>query len=180
MSQNRRFNQRISAPDFIVPRGKVTRSNGLTVKKIATAVFDSAGTDSSGANNTTIAAHGTGVYIPDNAVITKVWYDVTAVFTSPATDAATIAIHVVGANDLLVANDINDGTDPFDAGLHTAIPGVPTLGADAAHDTALELGVLIAATWIKLSAEKEIIVTVAVQVLTLGKMVIYVEYTVSD
>lgn len=160
-------------------RGTVTRKNGLTVKKVASALFDTAGTDSAGVANTTIAAHGTGVYLPDNAIITKAWYDVITTFTS-ATDTATIALHVASANDLLVANDIADAINPFDAGIHYGIPGVPILGVEASHDTALELGVLMAATHIKLSAEKEIIATVAVAVLTAGKMVIFVEYLISD
>ena len=180
MSQNRRFNQRIDAPDYIVKRGAITRTNGLTVKKIASANFDTAGNDSAGVSNKTIAAHGTGVYLPDNAIITNAWYDVVTTFADGVSDAATIAIHAAGANDLLVANDVADSADPFDAGLHQAIPGAPILGAEAAHDTALELGVLMAATWIKLTAEKEIIVTVGGVALTLGKMIIYVEYTVSD
>ena len=176
---DRKFSQRVSAPDFKMKRGAVLRQNGLTVPKIATASFDTAGNDSAGVSNKTIAAHGTGVYLPDNAVITRAWYDVITTFTS-ATDTATIALHVASANDLLIADDIADTTDPFDAGIHHAIPGAPNLGADAAHDSALEVGALIAGTFIKLSAEKEIIATVAVAALTAGKMVIFVEYLISD
>ncbi len=179
MSQNRRFNQRVQAPDFVIPRGEIVRSNGLVVKKIATAVFDTAGNDSAGVSNKTIAAHGSGVYLPDNAVITKMWWDVITTFTS-AGDTATIAIHALGAGDLLAAVAIETSGDVLNAGLHHGLPGSPILGAEASHDTSIELAALMAASYIKLTAEKEIIFTVAVQALTAGKLVAFVEYTVSD
>lgn len=176
---DRRFNQRVVAPDFKMKRGTVTRQDGLTVKKVLTATFDTAGTDSSGVSNKTVAAHGTGVYLPDNAIITKVWFDVVTTFTS-STDAATVAIHAATAGDLLAAVAISAAGNVLDAGIHHGIPGAPTLGADAAHDTAVEVAALMAATFIKLSAEKEIICTVAEEALTAGKMVIFVEYMISD
>ena len=180
MSKDRKFKQRVSAPDFKMKRGVITRTNGLTVYKVANAVFDSAGTDSAGVANTTKAAHGLGVYLPINAIITRAWYDVVDVFTSPATDAATIALHVQAAGDLVVANDINDSLDPWDAGLHGTLLGAPVLGAATSHDTALELAVLQSAAMLKLTAERELIATVAVQVLTLGKLVLFVEYVLSE
>lgn len=179
MSQNRRFNQRVAAPDFVVKRGKVVRTNGLTVRKIATAKFDTAGNDSAGVSNKTIAAHGSGVYLPINAVITKMWFEVITTFTSAA-DSATLAIHASGAGDLLAAIAIEAAGDILDDGIAHGLPGSPILGAEAAHDTSIELAALMAASYIKLSAEKEIIFTVAVQVLTAGKLVAFVEYTVSD
>ena len=179
MSLDKRFNQRVSAPDFKMKRGAVTRQDGLTVKKVATATFDTAGTDSAGVANTTIAAHGSGVYLPDNAVILKMWFDVITTFTS-ATDAGTIAAHASGAGDLLAAIAISAAGNVFDAGLHHGLPGSPILGAEAAHDTSIELAALMATSFIKLSAEKEIIFTVAVEVLTAGKLVAFVEYMISD
>ena len=180
MSKDRDFkDQRVVAADYKMPRGTVVRQNALTVKKVLTAEFDTAGTDSAGVSNKTIATHGSGVYLPDNAIITKVWYDVITTFTS-ATDAGTIAIHAAGANDLLNAIAIDDASAVFDAGMHHGIPGSYALGADADHDTALEVGALKAGSFIKLTAEKEIIFTVAVEALVLGKLVIYVEYMISD
>lgn len=179
MSQDKRFNQRVVAPDFKMKRGTVVRQNGLGVRRVARAEFDTAGNDSAGVSNKTVAAHGTGVYLPDNAIITKMWFDVVTTFTSAA-DSATVAIHAASANDLLSAVAIEAAGDVLDAGIHHGIPGAPALGADAAHDTAVEVGALMAGTFIKLSAEKEIIVTVAVQALTAGKMVIFVEYEISD
>lgn len=180
MSKDKRYNQRVSAPDFKMKRGTVVRQDGLTVKKVLTAEFDTAGTDSAGVSNKTIAAHGTGVYLPDNAIITKVWFDVITTFTSDATDAGTIALHAQGAGDLLVAIAISDASAVFDAGIHHGIPGSYALGVDADHDTALEVGALKAGSFLKLTAEREIVATVAVEALLLGKMVIYCEYVISD
>lgn len=179
MSANRRFNQRVQAPDFVIPRGIVTRTNGLVVEKIASAVFDTAANDSAGVSNKTIAAHGTGVYLPDNAVVKDMWFDVITTFTS-AGDTATIAIHSEGAGDLLAAVAIEAAGNVLDAGIHHGLPGAPILGAATSHDTSIELAALMAAADIKLSAEKEIIITVAVQVLTAGKMIIFVKYTISE
>lgn len=161
MANPLKYNKALSVHDVRIQRkGDIDRYNGLTVKKIASAVFDTGDTDSSGVSNTTIAAHGTGVYIPDNAIITKVHIDVITTFES-ATDAATMAISALGANDIVSAVAISTGT-PWDAGQQAAIP----------VDTP--------ATSIKLTAEKEIVVTVAVEVLTAGKMVIFVEYMQSE
>jgi hypothetical protein len=161
MSLDRRFNQRVSAPDFKMKRGAVTRQNGLTVKKVATALFDTAGTDSAGVANTTIASHGTGVYLPNDAVITRAWFEVLTTFTS-ATDAATLAVTTQTAGDVKAAIAISNVANPWDAGYTEGIQA----GA--------------AANFVKLSAEREIVVAVAVEALTAGKMVIFVEYVIGD
>jgi len=165
-------------PAYQVNRGAVKCESGLGTRYIATAIFDTAATDSSGAANTTIAAHGLGVYIPTKAVIIRFWYDVVTTFTS-ATDAATIAYKAQSANDLLSAIAISDATNVHDAGLHCGLPGYPNLGADAAHDTQVEVAALFAATMIKMTAERELTATVAVEALTAGKAVLFVEYVIS-
>jgi len=159
-------------------RGSVTCQSSLGTKMVATAIYDTATTDSSGVSNKTIAAHGLGVYLPDNAVVTRFWYDVITTFTS-ATDAGTIAYHAQSANDLLSAIAISAATNMHDAGVHAGLPGFPNLGADAAHDTQVEVAALFAATFIKLTAEREITATVAVEALTAGKAVLFVEYFIS-
>lgn len=167
------------APDYRIKRGDVTRHNGTSFVRVAQCVFDTAGTDTSGAANTTIAAHGLGVYIPDNAIITGFFYEVLTTFTS-ATDAATIAIKAQSANDLISAIAISDATNVWDAGVHAGLPGYPNLGADAAHDSQVEVAALFAATYIKMTAERELTATVAVEALTAGKAVLYVTYVVGD
>ena len=172
--------KRIAGIDFFVKRGTVTKEDGLTVPKIAVATFDTGANDSAGVSNKTIAAHGLGVYLPDNAIVIRSWYDVITTFTT-ADDSGTIALKVQGANDLVAAIAIsaaNPGV--YDSGARGCLPGSPALGADAAHDTAIEVAALIAASQIKLTAERELIATVAVQALTAGKLVLYVEYVISD
>lgn len=145
---------------------------GTVVKEVAVAVFDPSGNTA----HRTVAAHGLGVYIPDNAIITKIWYDVITTFTSPTSDGATVALHVQSANDLLSAIAISDSSNVLDAGIHAGKIGFPNFGADAAHDSQVEVAALFAATFLKMTAIREITATVAVEALTAGKAVIYVEY----
>ncbi len=123
----------------------------------------------------TIAAHTLGVTLPDNAVILDFMVDVITTFTS-ATDAATIAYHLQSADDLLAAIAISDASNVHDAGLHGGKIGAPGLGADAAHDTQLEVAALIAASRLKLTAARTITATVAVEALTAGKAELYVSW----
>jgi len=179
MSGPKKYNIPVVAPDYRLNATPSDRYNGLQVQRIASAVFDTAGVDSAGVSNKTAAAHGTGVYIPDNAIITNFWFDVITTFTSDSTDAGTIAMMTEGAADCLVAIAISDASNVFDAGIHHGIPGSYALGSDAAHDTALEVGALIAGSYLKMTSDNEIVVTVAVEALLLGKMIIYVEYVQS-
>lgn len=138
-------------------------------------VFDTDASDSAGVSNKTAAAHPTGIFVPDNSIVTRCFYEVNTTFTS-ATDTATIAIMIEGAGDVVAALAINDGTNIWDAGIHGTIVGAPTLGADASHDTAIEVGALTAASFIKVDGQEEVTFTVAVDVLTAGKLTLYIEY----
>lgn len=148
-------------------------ADGLGNIRVARATFD----PSANAGERTIAAHGLGVTLPDNAIIIGVGIDVVTTFTS-ATDAATIALHAESANDMLSAIAISAATNMWDAGQHAGLPGIPNLGADAAHDSQAEVAALIAATFVKLTAARELTATVAVEALTAGKAVIFVHYTI--
>lgn len=152
-------------------------ANEFLTKRVVKATFDTAAVDSTGAPNTTIAAHGLGVILPKGAIITNAYYDVVTTFTS-ATDAATLAIKAQGANDMVSAIAISDATNVWDAGIHGTLQMSPALGADAAHDTALEVIALQAALMLKLTADRELTITVAVEALTAGKLNLYVEYVV--
>jgi hypothetical protein len=171
----------IAAPEFIVKnKSGVTRTKrtGTVVREIAVATFDTAAADSSGVANTTIAAHGLGVYLPTKAIITRVWVDVVTTFTS-ATDAATIALKAQSANDIVSAISIADASNVWDAGIHGSKIGLPAL-ADTTSETALAVSALFAASMLKLTAVRELTATVAVEALTAGKANIFVEYVVSD
>jgi hypothetical protein len=121
----------------------------------AEAVFDFA------INGGSIGAKNLGEFIPRGAVIRRAWYDVLSTFTS-GTDAATIALQVESAGDLVTAIAISDVSNPWDAGIHDAIP----------VDTA--------ATAIKTSAVNELQAVVAVEALTGGRLRLFVEYMLSE
>lgn len=176
MAKNR-SDLKIVAPEFQVKRGAVKFESVNTVAYIAKAIFDTAGTDSAGVANTTVAAHGTGVYIPTKAIITKAWTDVITTFTS-ATSAATMAIKTEGTGDLVAGIAINSGSSRWNAGLGGCLAG-SYAEATVAGDSALLDAARKAASYIKTTAEREIIVTVGVEALIAGKMNIFVEYHIS-
>ncbi len=117
-------------------------------------VFDPSATSAS----RTVAPHGCGLIIPKNAIVTFAAYDVLTTFTSAA-DTATIAVKIVAANDVVSAVAINDGANPWDAGLFETIPKVET-----------------SSTWLTTTANSEVTFTVAVQALTAGKLVLWVSW----
>lgn len=152
--------------------------SGTLAREIAVAVFDTSTTDSSGTSNKTIAAHGLGVYLPANAVVTNAWYDVPTTFTS-ATDAATIALKFESTGDLKAALAISDASNVWDSGIHGCLPG-SYAEATVAGDTAILDAARKAASYVKTTAVRELTATVAVEALTAGKLNLYVEYVISD
>ena len=169
----------IIAPEFqIANKSGVTRTKrqGTVVREIAVATFD----PTADTAQRPTGAYGLGVFLPTKAIITKVWVDVVTTFTSASADAGTIALHVQAADDIVAAIAISDASNVWDAGMHGSKIGFPNFGADAAHDSALEVAALFAGTYLKLTAAREITATVAAAALTAGKMNVYVEYTLSD
>jgi hypothetical protein len=134
-------------------------ANGTTFKGLAIATFDPSAT----VGERTIAKHGLGVYLPDNAIVVRSFYEVLTTCTS-ATDAATIALGVDTDSEagIKAAVAISNGANAYDAGLHEGIQ-------DGAVANALT----------KLTALRELCATVAVEALTAGKLRIYAEYVVS-
>ena len=151
-------------------------------KKVVKVVFDTAGTDSAGVANTTVAAHPSGVFIPDNAIITRAFYEVNTTFVSGGADAGTIGIGVegvgAGTEDLKVAIAISDAGNVWDAGIHGTLAGSPALGDDAAHTDAIMWAALKAASYVKTTGHEEVTFNVAGQVLSAGKLTLYIEYVV--
>lgn len=117
-------------------------------------VFD----PSANSSDRTVAAHTCGLKIPKNAVVKFAAYKVLTTFTS-ANDSATIAISIVAANDVVSAVAISTGT---------------TWDADVAIETIPK--VETSSTWLTTTAESDVTFTVAVQALTAGKMVLWVEW----
>lgn len=168
-----RFDTKIIAPHFRVKRGATNVESGLMVQYVAFALYDTAGNDSAGVSNKTVAAHGTGVFLPLGAILTNAWTDVKTTFTS-STSAATIALKVQTANDIVSAIALNSGSSRWASGLGGTVLGTQALDGNAL--TAINAAAANAAAMIKLTAEREIVATVAVEALTAGKMGIYVEY----
>lgn len=164
-------------PQYQVNRGAVKCESGLATRYLATAIYDTAALDSSGAANTTIAAHGLGVFLPTKAIITNAWIDVITTFTS-ATDAGTIALKAQTAGDLTAAIAISDASNVWDAGVRGCLPG-SYAEATVAGDSAIADAARKAGSYIKLTAERELVATVAGEALTAGKAVIFVEYVIS-
>lgn len=169
-----RFDVKLIAPWFKLKRGAIKSETMLFARPTLEAVFDTAANNSAGVSNKTVAAHGTGVFLPIGAIITSAWTDVKTAFTS-ATSAATIAIKSEGTGDLVAGVAINSGTSRWGAGLGGCLPG-SYAEATVAGDTAILDAARRAGSMIKTTAEREIIVTVGVEALTAGKMAIFVEY----
>jgi len=140
----------------IAPIGTV---NGLGNLRVARFTFDTAEDDSADVSNTTVAAHGTGVTIPADAIVVGGFVDVNTAFTSQNTNNATIAIKVEGANDIISA---------------AAVSGAPysTIGRKAIVPKANTPE----STSVKTTAAREITCTVATSILTAGKLTGYLYY----
>lgn len=126
---------------------------GTYIKKTAIAVYDFA-VDGGVIGAITLA--GT-VSIPDNAVVTAVTHDVLTTCTS-ATDAATIALSVPTDGALTTALAISNAANIWDAGAHLPNTALPK----------------------KLTAARNLQITVAVEAITAGKIVFAVDYYVSQ
>ncbi len=134
------------------PPLKNSRDHGYKIG-VAKCVFDTATVA-----NRAIGAHGCGLTLPAKALVRGAWYKVLTTFTS-ASDAGTIAIHIVAANDVFTATAISSGTTWDAAG---AIEGTPKIETTA--------------SWLTTTVPSEVTFTVASEALTAGKMVVWVEY----
>lgn len=126
--------------------------NGASFKVVATAIFDVAAQTGGEA---AVADYPLGVIIPDNAIITLAYGDIITAFVSTSNDG-TIALKAQSSADLLAAVDADTLS-----GLIALIP------------------VGTAATMIKMTAARELTLSVAVHKMTAGKAVFFVEYVPS-
>lgn len=146
--------------DYQVTRTPIKSESGLVVQKKARVIFDYSGKDTAGANNSAIGTHGTGVYLPSKAVVTRAWYEVVSAFTSAAS-TATVALQAEGANDIKTATAVSDAT----LGTTGFKEGVPDGTA---------------AKFVQATQEREIKVVTAVQTLTAGRLVLLLEYAIGE
>lgn len=136
------------------PAVKNSRTHGYKLGS-GKCVFDPSATS----GERTVAAHGCGLIIPKKAVVKFAAYKVLTTFTS-ATDAATIAVSIVSANDVVSAIAISNGGNPWDAAVaQETVPKIET-----------------SSTWLTTTADSEVTFTVASEALTAGKLVIWVEW----
>jgi hypothetical protein len=105
-----------------------------------------------------VGTHGLGLTIPKNSYVTKAYYKVITTFTSD-TDAGTIALQVAGANDLTTATAISGGSNIWDSSGVVACTPTGTMGNE-----------------ISITADSEVSAVVAVEALTAGKLVLWVEW----
>lgn len=110
-----------------------------------------------------IGSHNVGISLPIGAIVHQSWVDVITTFTSAA-DTATIAIGIPTDDvaGIFAAIAINDGSNPWDAGLHAGIQN----GTVANFSN-------------KTTAAREVQANVAVQALTAGVMNVFVTYFAS-
>ena len=111
--------------------------------------------------------YGLGVFLPDNAVIIRAWYEVATTFTS-GTDACTISIGIptddaAGIVAALAISGVGDIWDATGTGMHECIQD----GTAAAFSN-------------KTTAQREITVTLgASEALTDGLFTLFCEYVVT-
>lgn len=141
---------------LVVPSG-----DGLNAKRIARATYSYA--EHGGA----VSTIGLGVTLPDNAIVTRTWYEVITTLTSnSANDAATISFDIPtdDAAGLVAATAISAGGNVWDAGIHEGIQD----GTAAAFA-------------VKTTAARELSVTIGVEAIdAAGIVVFFCEYVVSD
>ena len=150
-------------------------------KRTVKVTFDYSGTDSAGVSNATKdLAHPTGVFIPDNAIITSAFYEVISSFTS-ATNACTIACHVESGDDLVLAIAIDDVSAVWTAGIHGTLVKAGTGANDAAHDSQVECIALDAAAMVKIADHEEVTFTLgATEDLTAGRLNLWIDYVIGE
>lgn len=102
-------------------------------------------------------AIGLGVFLPDNAVVKRCYYDVETAFTSGG--AATVSLDSEGTGDLKADEAIATG---YSSGQHDGDPDGT------------------AANMVKMTAKNEVTMTISTADLTAGKAHFYVEYVHSS
>jgi hypothetical protein len=131
-------------------------ADGLHAKRIARATYDFS------VDGGVVGDIALGVTLPDNSVIVRSWYTVLTTFTS-ANDSATVAISIPTDDvaGIVAATAISAGGNVWDAGHHEAIQ-VGTAATFSEQTT----------------AARELTLTVGVQDLTAGKLILFCEYVV--
>ena len=178
-------------------------NNPLANKFVAKAHWNFSTTNAAGSAES-ISAHNGPIMIPDGALITKAYYHVGTTLSDNGDDSTQISLGYTGALAAFQAeiaisdgtagtlnSDISGGTGTngvaagqWDTGIHGTLVGMgANLGADAAHDSALEVIALNTATMIHSTADVELLLTVGstgVHTLNEGNLTLFVEYVLTE
>jgi hypothetical protein len=115
--------------------------------------------------------------IPDDAIITQVVVDVETTCTTAAADAGTAALGYTGATGAFVAAiAVSEATNVWDAGLQGSL--INSFALDGNALTAVAMKNAIADTFIKTGANVNLLLTLATQSFTAGKISVYVKYLI--
>ena len=151
MSKDFKKHQIAVRHDYKTVRGEVSVEPGLTVMKVAMAIYDFS---KHGGDQGDI---GLGVYLPKNAIVRNAYAHAIEEFTSDG--SATLAFKAATAGDLVGT------TDKGDLGTGDLVDG-------AADGDATNM--------VLLDEEKEITATIATADATAGKVAVFVEYFISQ
>ena len=115
------------------------------------------------------------VTIPNGAIITDVIVDVETTCTTASADAGTAALGYTAATGAFVAAiAVSDASNVWDAGVQGSLLKSFALDGDAL--TAIAMKNAIADTFIKAGANVNLLLTLATQPFTAGKISVYVKY----
>ena len=128
--------------------------DGLHAKRIARATYDF------GVSGGVAGSFGLGVSLPDNAIITRSWYHVLTSCTS-ADSTAEVSLSIPTDDVAGIAAATAISTTNWDAGIHE---GIQTgTAANFSNQT---------------TAARELTLTIGVQDLTAGKLILFCEYVI--
>lgn len=108
-------------------------------------------------HGTAVGSYGLRVRLPKGAIVYNAFADVLTACTS-GTSAATIAVTTEGAGDIFAAAAVS-GAPWSTTGRKQAVPDIATVG-----------------DYKKMTAEREVTVTIAVEALTAGKFDVFIFY----
>ena len=153
--------------------------NPLNNKYVAIGQWDASVTNL--ANNASASCTTGSVFIPEGALITNAYYYVETTFADGNDDSAQLSLGYTGTTGAFVASiAISDGTNVWDAGAHATLIESPVLGADAAHNDAVEVKNLRSASFKHVTANSELLLTTNDdEAVETGKLTLYVEYVLT-
>lgn len=154
--------------------------NPFLTEKVIKATWDIPNHPSFAAGELVIGSYSPNsgnVTIPSGAIITDVIVDVETTCTTASADAGTAALGYTGATGAFVAAiAVSDATNVWDAGLQGSLINSFALDGDAL--TAVAMKNAIADTFIKTGANVNLLLTLATQDFTAGKISVYVKYLI--